>query len=88
MKACAHLQQTGHSALDGNFAGCRFCDAAQDFQQRGFARSVAPDDADAIALFDVETDLFESPKFFVSGVVLRFGKRMDQLVGELLCAIG
>jgi len=37
-------------------------DSAQDFEQCAFACAVAADDADHIAFFDIEVDVFESPE--------------------------
>ena len=37
----------------------------KNFQQRGFARAVAADDAHALALFDLKRDILERPEFLL-----------------------
>jgi hypothetical protein len=41
----------------------RFGDAAQDLEQCAFARALAADNSQDLALLDLETDILERPEF-------------------------
>ena len=55
------------AAVQVDLAGGGLGDAAEDFEQRAFARAVAADDADDVAPLDVEADVLERPKGFGVG---------------------
>jgi len=82
----ADFEKAGHSPADGDHASGWFGDAAEYFQQRGFARAVAPNDADAVALMDVEAHIPQRPEFFVRRVVFRHGEWMHQFIRDAFCA--
>ena len=62
MKPRADFQQARDAAKDFDPSGAWLGDAREDFQQRGLARAVAADDADHIALGDVERHLAQGPE--------------------------
>ena len=70
VEAGADLQQAGDPAADDGPAGGRFGDAAEDLQQRALARPVAADDADDLALVDLERDVLEGPEDIVRVVAV------------------
>ena len=61
MEAGADFQQTGHAAVEHHAAVGGLGDAAENFQQRAFARPVAADDAHDFAVLDIERDIVEGP---------------------------
>src|ERR1700677_619625 len=63
MKARAHFEEAGDAAFEFNLAFARFGDAAQEFEQRGFARAVSADDAHGLALLDFKRNVIQRPKF-------------------------
>jgi hypothetical protein len=63
MKSGANLEQAGHTASKCHPPSRRFGDAAQDLEQRAFARAVAADNSQDLALLDLETDILERPEF-------------------------
>src|SRR5690349_23665841 len=64
MEPCPDFQQRTHSALEIDVAGRWLDDARQDLEQRALARAVAPDDADDVAVRDVERDIAQRPESF------------------------
>src|SRR5246127_1372346 len=62
MKSGANLEQAGHTASKYHPPSRRFGDAAQDLEQRAFARAVAADNSQDLALLDLETDILERPE--------------------------
>ena len=67
MKSGSHLQQTRHPAPQGHAALGGFGNPAQDFQQRGFSRAIAADDANHLAGLDFEGHALECPENLVRG---------------------
>ena len=65
VEAGAHLQQAGDPAVDLGAAAGRLGDAREDLEQRDLARAVAADDADDLALLDLEGDVLERPEVSV-----------------------
>src|ERR1700756_2476882 len=63
MKSGANLEQAGHTASKRHPPSRWFGDAAEDLEQRAFARAVATDDAQDFALLDLEADILERPEF-------------------------
>ena len=61
MEACADFQQGAYTAVGTDCAGGRASDAAQEFQEGRFAGAVLADDADDVALLDLEVDVAERP---------------------------
>src|SRR5712691_2060846 len=57
------LQQTGNSTLQNHTSFVRLGNPAQDFQQRRFPGSVPPDDAEDLALLDLEAHAPQRPEF-------------------------
>ena len=64
MEACADFQQRTDTAMRTDSAGGRACDAAQQFKKCGFAGTVLADDADDVALLDLEVDIPQRPDVF------------------------
>src|SRR5882672_2803437 len=62
MKTRANFQQTADASEELDFAGRGFGNARKNFQQRRFARAVATDDADQLALSNFEVDIAERPE--------------------------
>ena len=62
MKAGADFEQRDDAAAQDGAPAGRFGDAREDFQQRGFARAVAADDADDFAGIDREGDVLQRPE--------------------------
>ncbi len=67
VKAGADFEEARDAAAKGNAAGGGLGDARENFQERGFARTVAADDADDLAPPDVEGDVLQRPKIFFGG---------------------
>ena len=68
MEAGADFQQGADTAMGTDSAGRRTGDAAQEFQEGRFAGAVLADDADDVALLDLEVDIAQRPD--VVGVTL------------------
>lgn len=58
MKTGANLQQAGHPPLYPDRTGSRFGNPAEDFQECGFTGTITADNADPVALLDLEGDVF------------------------------
>src|ERR1035437_4604517 len=54
MKTGADLQQTGHPPHYPDTAGGRLGDAAENFEECRFPSAITTDDADTVALFNLE----------------------------------
>lgn len=63
VEAGADLQQGAHPAFEAHFARSRFGDMRQDLKQGAFAGAVVADNAQYLALFDLEVDVFERPEY-------------------------
>src|SRR5512145_2053959 len=61
MEARPHLEQAAHPTTDLRPSLCRRRDPRQHLQQRRLARAVAPDDAEHLALLNLEGDVPERP---------------------------
>ncbi|MNY19389.1 hypothetical protein D3C86_1528210 [compost metagenome] len=64
VESCTNLKQTGNLAPNGDLPPSRLGDAAQDLQQCRFARTIAADHGNALALLNFEGDVAERPEFF------------------------
>ena len=64
VKSSADLKQAGHPPANGDAPFAWFGDARQDLEQRRFARTVASDHPDHVALIDGEIDIAQRPEFF------------------------
>ena len=62
MKARAYLQQARNSPAQYHTALCWIRDAAKYFQQRAFASTIAADNADDLALLDLEAHILQRPE--------------------------
>ena len=62
MKAGPDLEQAGDAAAQHDAALGRLGDAAQDLEQRALAGAIAADDADDLALLDLEADVLAAPR--------------------------
>ena len=69
MEAGADLEQRGDPTVEDDAPGGGFGDAGKDFEQGGFARAIAADDAEHLASLDLERHILERPEFFY-GVAL------------------
>src|SRR5687767_3690683 len=65
MKPRAYFEKARHPATKPDFPSGRFRDLAEEFQQRGFAGSVAPDYPHDLTFQNVEGNIFQSPKLSV-----------------------
>src|ERR1700730_3735770 len=63
MKSGTNLEQAGHTASKCHPPSRRFGYAAQNLEQRAFARAVAADNYQDLRLLDLETDILERPEF-------------------------
>lgn len=68
VKARTDFQEGTNTAMGTDSAGSRTGDAGEEFQEGRFASTVLADDADDIALLDIEGDIAERPD--VLGVAL------------------
>ena len=68
MEACANFQEGTNTTVGTDSAGSRTGDAGEEFEQSRFAGAVLADDADDVALLDLEVDVAERPD--VLGVAL------------------
>ena len=82
VEAGAHLQHGGHPPPQPDLALGGGGDAGQDFEQRGFARAVAADDAQRLALVDGQIHAVERHK----GLAEQPRIGADDGVGILLAA--
>src|SRR5262249_55753285 len=61
VKARADFEQAADAAVNVYLAGRRLCNARKDFEQRGFACAVAPDDTHHLARLHFKADIFQRP---------------------------
>ncbi len=64
MKAGSDFKETCDTALDLDPARARLGDPRQDFQQRRFSSTVAPNDADDVTAIEFEGKVFQGPELF------------------------
>ena len=64
VEACADLKKGANTTVGTDSAGRGACDAAEELQQRTLAGTVLADDADHIALLDLEIDVAQRPDVF------------------------
>src|SRR5439155_3780075 len=62
MKACADFKQASCPAVDVHLARRRLNNLCKNFQECGFTRPVASNDAGYFARFDLKTDILKRPK--------------------------
>src|SRR5207237_7767573 len=62
VKADGDLQERADTAVDFRGSARRIGDAGEDLEQRALSCAVAPDDADDLALLDLERDVLERPE--------------------------
>ena len=88
MEARTDLQEASDAATGTNRAHGRACDLTEELEQGGLAGAVLADDADNVALLDLEVDIAERPD--VVGVGLRGAvvDRADLQVGVLAAQDG
>ena len=63
MKARSNLEQTCDPPPEQHASLCWLRDAAQHFEQRALSGSIAANDADCLAVFDLEANIPERPEF-------------------------
>lgn len=78
VETCTDFQQAGNASTQGDLACAGLRNTGKEFEQRGFARTVAADDADSIPRHNVEADIPESPEFFLVLVPM-----LEQALGQL-----
>ena len=78
METGADFQQRADAAVEIDLAGGGFGDAAEDFEQRALARAVAADDADDVALSDVEGHVAQRPERFLRGAPERMARALEE----------
>ena len=88
MEARTDLQETGDSAPSADSAHGRTRDLTEEFQQSGLARTVLADDADDVALLDLEVDIAERPDVVGVGFRGAVVDRADLQVGVLAAEDG
>src|ERR1700722_4321017 len=66
VKTGAHFQQTGHSRSHHHTSFGGFSDSRDDLQQSAFARAIAPENSDNVALGNIETYVFQRPEMLLS----------------------
>ena len=64
MEPGAHFQQTRHAASQMHAPGGRLRDAAQDFEQRAFARAIPANDAHHLAPANLKGYVAQGPEVF------------------------
>ena len=69
METGSHFQQAAHPTVQFDLAAGWLGDPAENFKQRALARAVASDDADHLALPDVEREFAERPEGFLGGTL-------------------
>jgi len=84
MKPGPHLQQASHAPVQVHLAGGGLRDAGKDLEQGALAGSVASDDADHVALLDVQVHVFQGPE----GLPLQPLERMADAVSDGLAQGG
>ena len=62
MKPGSHFEEGCDASFQPDRAARRRGDGTEDLQQRGFAGSIAPEDADHLPLLDVEIHIPKRPK--------------------------
>ena len=74
MEAGADFEQGADTAMGTDGTGSGSCDAGKEFEEGRFAGTVLADDADDVALIDLEVDVAEGPDVFggaLRGTVVR-----------------
>ena len=86
MEARTDLQEAGDAAPSADSAHGRRSDLTEELQERRFAGAVLADDADDIALLDLEVDIAERPDVvgvgFLGAVVDRADLQVRVLAAE------
>ena len=70
MEAGADLQQAADAALNLDLAAGGGGDAREDFEQGAFAGAIAADDAEDLALANLEADVAQGPEFATDAVAV------------------
>ncbi len=81
MKSSSYLQKARNPSFRWIRPSGWFGDAAEDLQQRGFARAVAPNDTYDVSLPDLESDISKRPEIF-RGVCSETGAAVSRLEPE------
>jgi hypothetical protein len=68
MKTGTDFEQAANAPVKVYLTGCRLGDAGKDFQERGFACAVAPNNANHFAGHYFEADIFERPDGVILGM--------------------
>src|SRR6516162_901606 len=80
MKTCSDLEQACDASAQQDPPLCWRSDAAQNLEQRALAGAVATNDPDGLAVFDLEANVLERPKF-LHLVALNNLSPMDNIEG-------
>ena len=64
MEAGADFQEGAYTAVGTDGTGGGACDAGEELEEGGFAGTVLTDDANDVALLDLEVDVAEGPDVF------------------------
>ena len=88
VKACTDLQEAGDAAPCTDSAHRRACDLTEEFEQGTLASAVLADDADYVALLDLEVDIAERPDVVGVGFRGAVVDRADLEVGILAAEDG
>src|SRR5688572_21469220 len=62
MESSSNFQEAANTSSNGDLAGGGSGDSAEDFEQSRFARTVASNNTDDVALGDFEIDVLQSPE--------------------------
>ena len=88
MKTRTDLQEAGDASAGADSAHGRTSNLAEEFQQGGLAGAVLADDADDVALLDLEVDIAERPDVVGVGFRGAVVDRADLQVGVLAAEDG
>ena len=88
METGTDLQQARDTAAGADSAHSRSGDLTEEFQQGGLAGAVLADDADHVALLDLEVDIAERPDVVGVGFLGAVVDRTDLEVGVFLAQDG
>src|SRR5258705_12464092 len=74
MEAGTNFEQAGQTAAHLDVTVCRISDSRNNFQQRAFTGAIAADNADPLALRDVEINVAQGPERLIAAGILAVGK--------------
>src|SRR5262245_17456578 len=84
VESCPNFEQAADATENFHLAGGWLSDARKDFEECGFARAVAPDDANHFARLDFKADIFQAPNRvdFTIPMSPNLGERSAECLGD------